>query len=326
MDNFSFLTLASQENVKMPQLIGIISGVVVFIITIIVVVLLLYHSGTFSRFAAEVQSGVPVVLELQSTPVIVSNTPELYDHLLSARQSLPACLRIPALQENRVSLQVVSVEDCEGLVRVSDGRAIFHESAYDPQIVWGWSFHFDVDSRHLPFKSVENFVRVFCDRASSATHLVITDNELQQPIGMASLVNNQPLHLTVQIDDIWITPAYRGRKSSHEAVYLLLQFLFASGYRRVSCECDYRNLIGKKFLERCGFRCESILRKHKIFMSRNRDTAMYVMLNSEWEEQEIKFKRYLGIDLKPKMHKVAEIDDANANQSPSQSEPSKKKK
>jgi hypothetical protein len=68
----------------------------------------------------------------------------------------------------------------------------------------------------------------------------------------------------------------------------------------------------RKFLERCGFKLEAVLRKHRIVDSRNSDTALYVILNSEWPDTEIKLKKLLGLDLRPKMQKAFEIDKPSA--------------
>lgn len=68
----------------------------------------------------------------------------------------------------------------------------------------------------------------------------------------------------------------------------------------------------RKFLERCGLVMESVMRKHKIVDSRNRDTAVYVLLNSDWDTINVKLKKILGIDLRKKVHKVAEIEEASS--------------
>ena len=74
-------------------------------------------------------------------------------------------------------------------------------------------------------------------------------------------------------------------------------------------EVDIRNIIMRKFLERCGFQQESIMRKHRIVDSRNRDTGVYVLLNSDWDQINIRLKKILDLDLYTKMHKVAEIEE-----------------
>ena len=82
----------------------------------------------------------------------------------------------------------------------------------------------------------------------------------------------------------------------------------ALGYRRIIAEVDTRHLIARKFLERCGFKIEGILRKHRIVNRRNRDTVLFVFLNSDWDEVMIKLKRLLGIELRPKGKNVADVD------------------
>ena len=74
-------------------------------------------------------------------------------------------------------------------------------------------------------------------------------------------------------------------------------------------EVDIRNIIMRKFLERCGFQQESIMRKHRIVDCRNRDTAVYVLLNSDWDQINVRLKKILGLDLYTKMHKIAEIEE-----------------
>ena len=86
---------------------------------------------------------------------------------------------------------------------------------------------------------------------------------------------------------------------------------FLLGYRRITAEVDIRHLIGRKFLEQCGFLFECELRKHKIAFRRNRDTAVYAILNSEWPEVEIKLKYLLKIPLIEPGHKIAEIGTAD---------------
>ncbi len=80
----------------------------------------------------------------------------------------------------------------------------------------------------------------------------------------------------------------------------------------MTAEVDERHVISRKFLERCGFVQEAVLRKHKVVQRRNRNTALYMVLNSEWQEAEAKLKRLLGISLAPPAHKVAEIEKVSS--------------
>jgi hypothetical protein len=91
----------------------------------------------------------------------------------------------------------------------------------------------------------------------------------------------------------------------------ILTISFYSDYRRVTVEVDVRNIVMRKFLERCGFVMESVMRKHRILENRNRDTAVYVILNSDWDQISVKLKSILGLNLRDKMHKVAEIEETS---------------
>ena len=69
-----------------------------------------------------------------------------------------------------------------------------------------------------------------------------------------------------------------------KTAHMVIHFLTMSGYRRVTAELDERHVIGRKFLQRCGFELEAVLRKHRVVGNRNRNTALYVLLNSDWQE------------------------------------------
>lgn len=90
---------------------------------------------------------------------------------------------------------------------------------------------------------------------------------------------------------------------------IVLEWLFRIGYRRVTVEVDTRHIIMRKFLDRCGFRQEAVFRKHKIFEKRNRDTALYVILNNEFHDVNLQLRKYVGFPVKPPTKKVAEIEN-----------------
>eukprot|EP01041_Mallomonas_annulata_P003185 gene3185-6282_t len=299
--------------IKLPQLFGIIAGCLVFTVTIVSVVILLFRSGTFSRLQAEIQSGQPINFNLNGSSHL-SSFPELYDSLILASQTLPITPNPPKLSGKLIQLRLYEDGDLDIIYDACNGRAQYHESAYDPDRIWGWiditneesTSTTSIDNPWLSKDLFKKWIQMKCSDKASC-HMVILDPKLQKPVGMIRLSMNSPRNLSINLDWIWITPAYQGEKFGHEAILLLLQWLVSSGYRRISCEIDSRHMILKKFLERCGFKLEAILRKHRIIARRNRDTAVYSILNSDWNEEEFKLKKYIGIPI-TKVHKVAEID------------------
>lgn len=292
--------------IKFPQLIGIIAGCVVFILTISVVIILLFKSGTFSRFIAEIQSGKPLELDLKKA-ILSTTIPELYEHLLEASKTLPLQPSIKERKGRLLRLRHHNQKDNEPLFMASNGSPQYHESAYDPVRIWAWLGNTGAISD--PYTSLDAFQQ-WVDKMQSdgcSRLLTLIDNEIGKPVGMIFLSQNSPENLSINIEYLWITPAYQGRRIGHEAMLILLQDLFSVGYRRITCQADARHLILKKYLERCGFKLEAILRKHRIVQRHNVDTAVYTLLNSEWNEEEIKLKRYLGLPL-TKTHKIADIE------------------
>jgi len=113
------------------------------------------------------------------------------------------------------------------------------------------------------------------------------------------------------IDNLWLTPAFQGKKFGLEALLLVLTHLFAElNYRRVSYEIDLRHTLGRKFLLKCGFKLEATLHKNRIVQERNRDSCVYVILNSDWCEVEQTLRKHCGLpEVKgTKLHNIAEID------------------
>ncbi len=70
--------------------------------------------------------------------------------------------------------------------------------------------------------------------------------------------------------------------------------IFDTGFRRVTAEVDERNIIARKLLIKCGFQFETTLRKHKVIQNRNSNTALYVLLNSEWLEAQKNLSNVIG--------------------------------
>jgi len=80
-----------------------------------------------------------------------------------------------------------------------------------------------------------------------------------------------------------IAPAYQGQGYATEAAQLLLGYLFgARGKRRVTANCDARNLASAAVLERLGLRREGYLRESTWAKGEWTDDLWYAMLRREW--------------------------------------------
>ena len=65
------------------------------------------------------------------------------------------------------------------------------------------------------------------------------------------------------------------------------------GYRRYEWKCDSLNAPSRAAAERYGFRFEGLFRQAVVYKGRNRDTAWYAIVDTEWPAIRTAFERWL---------------------------------
>jgi RimJ/RimL family protein N-acetyltransferase len=76
-------------------------------------------------------------------------------------------------------------------------------------------------------------------------------------------------------------------------MYLMMKHAFELGYRRYEWKCDALNAASRRAAERLGFMFEGIFRQAVVYKGRNRDTAWYSIIDSEWPGRESAFLAWL---------------------------------
>lgn len=103
-------------------------------------------------------------------------------------------------------------------------------------------------------------------------------------VGMLSLMSCVPAHGVVEIGSVLFTDAMKRSCAGTEAVWMLLERSFRDlGYRRVEWKCNNLNEPSKAAALRYGFTFEGVFRQHMVLRGKNRDSAWYSMLDSEYE-------------------------------------------
>ncbi len=112
--------------------------------------------------------------------------------------------------------------------------------------------------------------------------------------GMAAYLRDEPKHRVIEVGHILYTAVLQRGTAATEAMYLMARHAFEEmGYRRYEWKCNALNLPSRRAAARLGFTFEGIFRQHMIVKERNRDTAWFSMLDSEWPERKIEFERWL---------------------------------
>ena len=133
-----------------------------------------------------------------------------------------------------------------------------------------------------------------CQRSSDPLFFSVTDQRLGSLAGMVSFLSIAPSALRLELGHIWYGPAAQRTKVNTECIYLMLCESFDRlGYRRVEWKCDSLNERSKAAAARLGFQFEGVFRQHRVVKGRNRDTAWFSMLDTEWPAAKSNMERWL---------------------------------
>jgi RimJ/RimL family protein N-acetyltransferase len=112
--------------------------------------------------------------------------------------------------------------------------------------------------------------------------------------GLFALWRIRPDIRVVEVGHVVYAPSMQRTPLATEAQYLLARYVFETlGYRRYEWKCNALNAASRRAAERLGFTFEGIFRQETIAKGRNRDTAWFSMLDSEWPMRKAVFERWL---------------------------------
>jgi RimJ/RimL family protein N-acetyltransferase len=84
------------------------------------------------------------------------------------------------------------------------------------------------------------------------------------------------------VGHILYAPSLQRTPAATEAMFLMMQRAFELGYRRYEWKCDALNAASRAAAQRLGLSFEGVFRQATVYKSRNRDTAWYAAIDSEW--------------------------------------------
>ena len=147
-----------------------------------------------------------------------------------------------------------------------------------------------------PFSDSAAFAAMLADRlAADDPYAYAVVDASGRALGLASLMAIQPAMRVIEVGNIVYAPALQRTSLATEAQYLLARYVFEDlGYRRYEWKCYSLNAASRRAAERFGFIYEGLFRQHMIVKGRNRDTAWYAMLDSEWPARKSAFERWLA--------------------------------
>jgi RimJ/RimL family protein N-acetyltransferase len=150
-----------------------------------------------------------------------------------------------------------------------------------------------------PFDSENAFMEFVRSRAAAkdAWFYAYVLRATGMAVGMGSFMRADPANGAIEIGAIWMSQALQRTREGTEAIYLMMRHAFDDlGVRRLEWKCDSLNEPSRRAALRYGFQFEGIFRQHMINKGRNRDTAWFAMLDSEWPAVRKGFEAWLAED------------------------------
>ena len=147
-----------------------------------------------------------------------------------------------------------------------------------------------------PFSSVDELRDWMRQVTGSKEYLfyAIYDQQTGQYGGFASYMRMKPESGVIEVGFIAMAPFLQRTCAATEAMYMMMKWVFEAGYRRYEWKCDALNAPSRTAAKRLGFSYEGVFRNATIVKGRNRDTAWFSVIDSEWPALERAYEEWLS--------------------------------
>ncbi len=112
--------------------------------------------------------------------------------------------------------------------------------------------------------------------------------------GVASYLRITPDSGSIEVGHINLSPELNRSRAATEALFLMMAWAFDAGYRRYEWKCDALNLPSRRAAQRLGFSYEGVFRQATIVKGRNRDTAWFSVIDTEWPALREAYRAWLN--------------------------------
>jgi RimJ/RimL family protein N-acetyltransferase len=146
-----------------------------------------------------------------------------------------------------------------------------------------------------PFASEADYRRwmtATCLGPDPLFHAVV-DNATSRAVGVAAYMRIAPDAGTIEVGHVHFSPLLQRTRGATDAMFLMMKRAFDLGYRRYEWKCDALNAPSRAAAQRLGFSYEGIFRQATVYRGRNRDTAWYAAIDSEWPTLAQAFEAWL---------------------------------
>jgi RimJ/RimL family protein N-acetyltransferase len=146
-----------------------------------------------------------------------------------------------------------------------------------------------------PFASFDEYLGWLEPRPASDDPLffAFVDKGRAQAVGTGAYLRIDTGSGVVEVGHLAFSPLMQRSPIATEAMYLMMKYAFELGYRRYEWKCDSLNAASRRAARRLGFTFEGIFRQAIVYKGRNRDTAWFSIIDTEWPAIDAGFRAWL---------------------------------
>jgi RimJ/RimL family protein N-acetyltransferase len=130
-------------------------------------------------------------------------------------------------------------------------------------------------------------------RGNDPLFFAIIDSAMDVSVGVASYLDIKPAVGSIEVGHLNFSPKLQRKRGATEAIYLMMDRAFELGYRRFQWRCNALNAPSRAAAQRYGLSFEGISCQATVSKGRNRDTAWYAAIDSEWPTLKSAFQTWL---------------------------------
>ncbi|MEO8268129.1 MAG: GNAT family protein, partial [Aureliella sp.] len=178
----------------------------------------------------------------------------------------------------------------EPLDVASHARSLFAANQLDEQGL-NWTY-----LPYGPFDSFDGY-RLWMESTclgDDPLYFAIRNLSTDEVVGVASYLRIAPVSGSIEVGHLNFSPGLQKTPAATEAMFLMMERAFALGYRRYEWKCHSLNAPSRAAAQRLGLTFEGVFRQHSVVKGRNRDSAWYAAIDTEWPELRQAFATWLS--------------------------------
>lgn len=156
---------------------------------------------------------------------------------------------------------------------------------------WLWDYLFE----EAP-QDQAAFTQIMLDLAAKVDKFayVIRAKGEHAPLGYACFWTTVTAMGSNEIGNVNLSPALQRTPAATEAFFLMNDWVFQNGYRRMEWKCNALNQPSRRAAQRLGFSYEGVFRNHLVVKGRNRDTAWFAITDDDWPALRSAYQEWLS--------------------------------